>query len=112
MRLTIAALLLAMVTTPAMAAPSSPAVRGLAFAQSHCAACHAVTANGTSPNPEAPPWEDIANRPGTTQATLRVFLADSHNYPAAMQFRVDRRRIRDLAAWIITLQRKGYQPTR
>jgi len=86
--------------------------RGLILAQTHCAGCHAVTVNGTSPDPEAPAWEDIANRPGTTQATLRRFLADSHNYPAAMQFRVERRHIRDLSAWMVTLQRDGYQPTR
>lgn len=98
----------------ASAAPSlSPrAERGLAFAQERCAACHAVTANGTSPEPDAPPWEDVANRPGTTERTLRRFLADSHNYPMAMQFEVERRHIRDLAAWMITLRREHYQPTR
>ena len=93
------------------AAHLSPAARrGLVFAEQRCAACHSVRANGSSSNPEAPPWDDIANRPGTTQATLRAFLRDSHNYPAAMNFRVDARRIRDLAAYIASLQKPGYRP--
>ena len=89
---------------------SRGAQRGLVFAEQRCAACHALRANGSSPNPEAPPWEDIANRAGTTRATMRTFLRDSHNYPAAMNFRVDARRIRDLADYIVTLQRPGYKP--
>ena len=89
---------------------SPSAQRGLVFAEQRCAACHSVRANGSSSNPEAPPWDDVANRPGSTQATLRAFLRDSHNYPAAMNFRVDARRIRDLAAYIASLQKPGYRP--
>lgn len=105
-----AALLAGLALSQPASAASAAARRGLAFAEQRCAACHAVQANGTSANPEAPPWEDIANRPGTTAATLRQFLRDSHNFPAAMRFTVDRARIRDLAAWMMTLQHKGYHP--
>lgn len=93
-----------------LTAASPAARRGLAFADARCAACHAVRANGTSANPESPPFEDIANRPGTTAVTLRQFLRNSHNFPAAMNFRVDARRIRDLAAYMVTLQKPGYRP--
>ncbi len=102
--------LMAAVAVNAAPTLSPTARRGLAFADQHCAACHSVRANGSSANPEAPPWDDIANRPGTTQATLRTFLRDSHNYPAAMYFRVDARRIRDLGAYIVSLQKPGYRP--
>lgn len=85
--------------------------RGLAFAQQHCSACHGVTANSSSPNPESPTFEDIANRPGLTATTLRAFLRDSHNYPAAMNFSVDQDRINDLAQYVVTLKRRGYRPT-
>jgi mono/diheme cytochrome c family protein len=101
--------LIALIAAP-LSAKTTPAKRGLAFAKTHCAACHGITANSSSPNPEAPPWDDIANRPGTTRETLRVFLRDSHNYPDAMQFTVKRSNIGDLAAYMITLQRKGYHP--
>lgn len=108
--------LLAATPVPATASQtpdlSASARRGLVLAEQRCAACHAVRANGTSPNPEAPPWEDIANRPGTSNRTLRRFLADSHNFPMAMQFEVARSHIRDLSAWMITLQHKDYRPTR
>ena len=112
MRLILFSLATALLATSASAATSQRAERGLALARQHCAACHAVTANGTSPHPQAPSWDDIANRPGTTERTLRRFLADSHNYPEAMQFRIERRHLRELSAWIVTLQRENYQPTR
>ena len=91
------------------ALPPSPQ-RGLAFVQQHCAACHGVTANSVSHNPESPPFEDVANKPGLTVVTLRQFLSDSHNYPAAMNFTVDRARIRDIAAYILTLRKPNYRP--
>ena len=90
---------------------SARAARGYAFATRRCAGCHAIEANGTSLNPEAPPWEDIANRRGVTRETLRKFLRDSHNFPAAMKFTVDRRRNAELAAYMVTLQRTDFQPS-
>ena len=84
--------------------------RGLVFAQQRCSGCHGVVENRSSPNPESPPFEDIANRPNVTQATLRQFLRDSHNFPAAMNFEVDNSRISDLAAYIVTLKKPGYRP--
>lgn len=90
--------------------PLPPAARGLAFAGQHCAACHAVAENHTSPNPEAPSFEDIANRPGVTSTTLQQFLRDSHNYPEAMNFHVDQTQIADLADYIATLRKAGYRP--
>lgn len=86
------------------------AQRGLVFVQQHCAACHAVGANAISPNPESPPFEDVANKPGLTSATLQKFLSDSHNYPAAMNFTVDRARIRDIATYMLTLRKPNYRP--
>jgi len=94
------------------AATAAAAQRGRTFAETHCAQCHAITANGTSPNPEAPPWDDVANREGLTAQTFATFLADAHNYPAAMDFRVERRVIGDIAAYMLTLRRQNYKPTR
>ncbi len=89
---------------------SLAAIRGKAFAERRCSGCHGVVANRSSPNPESPPFEDIANRPNVTRATLRQFLSDSHNYPAAMNFTVENSRIRDLAAYIVTLKKPGFRP--
>ncbi|MCJ2177037.1 c-type cytochrome [Novosphingobium album (ex Hu et al. 2023)] len=93
-------------------APMKGAQRGLAFAQQHCAECHGVTANTLSPNPESPPFEDIANRNGLTAETLSQFLIDSHNFPAAMDFTVTGTQASDLAAWMLTMRKPDYQPQR
>lgn len=112
--LALAAGLLAPSLAPARTtkAPAPSAARGLAFATAHCTQCHAITANGSSPNPESPPFDDIANREGVTARTFAAFLADAHNYPEAMNFTVQRAAIRDLAAYMLTLRQPGYRPTR
>ncbi|MEN9718544.1 MAG: hypothetical protein RIQ99_1422 [Pseudomonadota bacterium] len=84
--------------------------RGRVFAEAHCAACHAIEPNGSSPNPESPPFEAVANTRGLTAATLAQFLRDSHNYPGQMNFTIDRAKIDDLAAYIVTLKRADYRP--
>lgn len=91
---------------------SSSAQRGAAFAQARCSGCHGVTRNSGSPNPESPPFEDIVNKPGLTGTTLRLFLRDSHNYPAAMNFTIDRRQIGDLADYMLTLKSRNHRPGR
>lgn len=95
----------------AAAAAAARVKHGQAFAEQRCAACHGVTRNSSSPNPESPTFEDIANRPGLTSTTLRQFLRDSHNFPEAMDFAVERERIRELADYIVTLRRADYKPT-
>ncbi len=91
---------------------SAQANRGLEFAQTHCAECHGVAANSSSPNPESPPFDDIANQPGLDASTFAAFLSDSHNFPAAMNFTVNPARIDDLAAYLLTLRKPGYLPKR
>jgi mono/diheme cytochrome c family protein len=96
--------------SPANERRLAEAARGRAIADTRCGACHGVTANGTSPNPESPPFADIANRDGLTSATLRQYLRDAHNYPDAMQFRLNRSQVRDLSAYVVTLKQPGYKP--
>ncbi len=65
-------------STPDKTAGASPA-RGLAYAQRVCAACHAVeTGQTSSPNPQAPPFEVIANLPGMTPTALNAWLHSPH----------------------------------
>jgi mono/diheme cytochrome c family protein len=63
-----------------------PANRGLTAAQGTCGGCHAVERHGVSPNPKAPPFAAIVNRPGVTPETLRRVVRDAHNYPEEMEF--------------------------
>lgn len=85
-------------------------MQGLAFVQAHCAACHDVTDGQKSPNPQAPPFNVIANTQGLTDKTLTSWLNDSHNYPELMDFDINSRDIDDLAAYILTLQSADYKP--
>ncbi len=84
--------------------------RGYAFAKANCTGCHAITVAATSPNPEAPHFQAIANTPGLTRETLRTFLRDSHNYPAAMNFTVEPGQVDDLTAYVLTLRTADYKP--
>jgi len=84
--------------------------RTLAFAQGACADCHAVEPPALSPNPAAPAWVDIANRPGLTAETLSTWLRDAHNYPEDMDFDLNSARVKDLTDYILTLRDKNYKP--
>lgn len=97
-------------TRPKEPTLSVSAQRGLTVAQARCAACHALTPNESSPNPEAPSFDDVANREGLNAGTLRGYLRDAHNYPDAMNFRISRREVRDLSAYIVTLKYTGHKP--
>ncbi len=53
---------------------------GATYAQEVCAQCHAVREGSLlSPNPEAPPFDKIANAEGITGTALLVILQTPHN---------------------------------
>ena len=79
--------------------------KGQEFAQAHCSECHALKPLQLSPNPEAPPFESVANMPGLTRTTLRDWLRDSHNFPEIMDFALESDQIDLLAAYILTLRK-------
>lgn len=82
---------------------------GLAFAQKHCSACHAI-GTGISPKPEAPSFETIINTPGLTARTLTPWLRNSHNFPEVMNFEIAPEQIDMLAAYMLTLKNADYRP--
>ncbi len=84
--------------------PQSQAVQGLRFAQAHCAGCHAVERNQISPNPEAPPWENVVNKEGLTPETLTWWLRHSHNFPEIMNFEIEDAQVDALVAYMLTLR--------
>lgn len=95
------------------APPSAPVSEAehhrLAFVQAACGGCHAVEAPGLSPNPQSPPFADIANREGLTRATLVTWLTDAHNYPEVMDFDLDQPQVEEIADYILTLRSDGYK---
>ncbi len=79
------------------------AARGLAYAQTACAMCHAVTAaDPNSPNPDAPPFLVIANSPGMTPTALNAWLHSSH--PSMPNLIVESDDRSDLAAYLNSLK--------
>ena len=80
--------------------------RGLAYAQSACATCHAVEAGQTSsPNPRAPAFEIVANLPGMTPIALNAWLHSPHPSMPNIVVAPDDRD--DIAAYLNSLKRGG-----
>ncbi len=81
-----------------------------AFVEAACGGCHGVEPPYESPNPHAPTFESIANRPGVTTATIRAWLVNAHNYPEVMDFDLERDHVEEVADYMITLRRRDYVP--
>lgn len=88
---------------PASGSAASVA-RGKAFAQAHCSGCHAVLPDRFSPNPDAPPFENVVTKEGLTAETLTYWLRHSHNFPEIMNFEVADDQVDDLSAFMLTLR--------
>ena len=103
------------VTGTAVTTEASPAKQGeafepdnvAAFAQAVCADCHSIERQGLSPNPQAPTFAEIANRPEITRDTLSAYLTDAHNYPDSMDFELTPERSKALADYLLSLREKG-----
>lgn len=94
-------------TVPDDGAPYEPdASMGMLIARDNCASCHETFLNRESPNPRAPAFRDIVNRPGMTPETLATWLRDAHNYPAEMGFYLEPHKIDSLVAYMVR-QRSG-----
>ena len=81
------------------------------FAQALCAGCHAVKPLQLSPNPRAPSFSDIVNRPGVTRRSLHRFLTDAHNYPEVMDFDLEKHHVDELTDYMITLREPRFRKT-
>lgn len=93
----------AALAAPAMAEEPGDAARGARYAQKVCAECHAVlSSEGYSPNPLAPPFQQVAETTGMTHRALVVWLQSSHpNMPNIMIEAGDRD---DVIAYIMSLK--------
>lgn len=86
------------------AAGQTPVERGLSFVDANCSGCHAVRPGIEPPNPQAPSFVTVANDFGFTEDTLRQFLRDGHDTPAAMSIRLAEDEAEMTAAYIISLR--------
>ncbi len=85
--------------------------RGLAVARENCASCHAVgRGERASPNPFAPPFEDMANLSGMTSIALNQLLHSSHESMPLLVLPPDDQW--HIVAHILSLRRQERSPER
>lgn len=90
--------------TTSLAAEAGDAQKGLTFARTTCAECHAVGADeAKSPNPKATPFRDFAKVPGLTHTALVVFLRTPH--PTMPNLVVTGADADNVIAYILSLQK-------
>jgi len=92
---------------PDGAAYAPDASMGSIIARDNCSRCHETFLDRESPNPNAPSFRSIANRPGMTPKLLATWLKDGHNYPAEMGFHLEPNQVDSLVAYMIDLQSGG-----
>lgn len=90
---------------PPNRAPETPVTRGRRFAETHCASCHAIGDNGSSPNPEAKPFRDVVKvyPPEQLQEAFAEGIAVGHAQMPPFTLNPDD--ADDLIAYLRTLQR-------
>ena len=81
--------------------PPDAATRGEALAAASCGGCHAI-AEGASPNPDAPAFAALANRPDMSRTALAVLLRTPHRTMPDLIVPADE--VDDLAAYLATLR--------
>jgi mono/diheme cytochrome c family protein len=83
------------------------AAPGEALANEVCSECHAVeNGNMRSPNPDAPPFQELANTPGISAMTIRVWLQSPHRTMPLLV--LDEAEIDEISEYILSL--KPYSP--
>ena len=79
MKLIAAIAMVLSLTSAIQAQEGGEARRGLEVARANCSTCHAISRNEQpSPNPSAPPFQNIADTPGITAIALNHLLHSAH----------------------------------
>jgi len=72
--------------------------QGGVLAKRWCATCHVVAADQKNGSTQAPPFSEIAKKPGLTAASIALFLLRPH--PPMPDMNLTRNEAGDLAAYI------------
>ena len=78
--------------------------RGYAFAQTHCASCHAIGPNGESPLGNAPPFRALHRRYPIQHLAESLAEGIVTAHPGMPQFQLDKLQIEDLIAYLKSLE--------
>lgn len=88
-------------------APGPEVQRGQAFAQTQCAACHAIGRSGESPLRTAPPFRTLHLRYPVENLAESLAEGIMTAHPAMPQVRLEVGEIGDFIAYLKTLERRG-----
>lgn len=88
-----------------MSAQDARAQRGLSFARTNCASCHAVGRLGDSPLKIAPPFRTLHTRYPVEDLAEALAEGITTGHPTMPQFQLDPAQIGDLIAYLRTLER-------
>jgi mono/diheme cytochrome c family protein len=77
---------------------AADAYQGGVLAKHWCASCHVVSADQKRGSTQAPPFSEIAKKPGLTAASIALFLLRPH--PPMPDMHLSRVEAGDLAAYI------------
>jgi cytochrome c len=96
---------LALLWTPASAQALSPsAQRGLTIARANCARCHSIDKVSESPLKIAPPFRTLHERYPVTDLQEPLAEGIRTGHPTMPEFRFDPDQVRDLVAFLKTLE--------
>ncbi len=88
---------------PGLAQETASVDAGYRLAQAVCSECHAIEADDRiSPNMDAPPFVEVANKPGITVIALSVWFRSPH--PTMPNFVFSAKETSDLSAYILSLK--------
>jgi hypothetical protein len=95
-------------------APDPVVLSGKQLARIACSACHVVAKDSESPSPLyelGPPFEEIANRPGTSEQSLQRFITTTHwdgeTIPITMpRPELSNQQVVSLARYIMSLRKR------
>ncbi|MCS6890755.1 MAG: cytochrome c [Rhodovarius sp.] len=96
--------LLAFGSMPA-AGQDGSAAAGRAFAERHCARCHAIGRTGASPQPAAPPLRELHRRYPVEQLAEAFAEGVVTGHAGMPEFQLEVAQINDLLAFLRSLER-------
>lgn len=86
-----------------LARAQTDASPGHSLAAEVCSECHAVEAGDLrSPNPDAPAFQELANTPGMSDMTIRVWLQSPHRTMPLLV--LEEAEIDDVSGYIMSLK--------
>lgn len=90
---------------PALAQETASIDAGYRLAQAVCVECHAIEPNDTiSPNLDAPPFSEVANKPAMTVIALSVWFRSPH--PTMPNLVITKDEASNLSAYILSMKAK------